>query len=178
MITVVDSNPYVHNIIQELKFEFEFECNIFYEITSKLYEEIAKASAIIYILEFYLQNGTGMDVARKISEIDKNAIIIFISNDYQPLQFVGDIGFMRCSFVHKGFNFKEKLKEVLIKAIETVNEEEQILWVEKIKNSKKCRIKTTVKEFEQVITLKELEETHGLIKVSRTRLISFRSMRN
>ena len=177
-----------------MRSDVEYKTYLFKEYDKAFDDLMAKDIGFkIYLLDIQTKNGSGLDVARKIREVNDDwvSVIIIITafNEFK-YEALGNRLYL-LDFVNKMNNCDEKLLEDFERALKNYNarsktlkyeynhvlrqiELRQIIYIEKIPEGKGCVIKTTYGE--QIIN-KTLNDTFKMldnrfIKTSRSMIIN------
>lgn len=187
VINIIDSVMINNNQLYN-KFEFN-EYND--EFIKMIYSNLEYK---IYILDIEVNQNSGIDIARKIRDIDINSMIIFITSYYE--KYTKDIlksKFMFLDFINKKDDYKKELSQTLEYAISNIQKKNiirfksqgilytlsanDILYIKRDKD-RKCTIKTSTNEYVVSNTLVELYEllddrfiySHRACIVNQTRI--------
>ena len=167
VINIIDSVMINNNQLYN-KFEFNEYNDEFIKI---IYSNLEYK---IYILDIEVNQNSGIDIARKIRNIDINSMIIFITSYYE--KYTKDIlksKFMFLDFIDKKDDYKKELSQTLEYAISNIQKKNiirfksqgilytlsanDILYIKRDKD-RKCTIKTSTNEYVVSNTLVELYE--------------------
>lgn len=177
-----------------MRFDVEYKTYLFKEYDASFDELIKKDIGFkIYLLDIQTKNGSGLDAARKIREVNDDwvSVIIIITafNEFK-YEALGNRLYL-LDFINKMSDCDSKLIEDFERALKHYNarnkslkyeynhvlsqvEFRHIVYIEKLPDSKKCMIKTSYGE--QIIN-KTLSETFKLlddrfIKTSRSMIVN------
>lgn len=123
-----DKNEFIDGIVSVvdktmMKNNQAYEKYIYNEYNTKFHEMIkSNLSLKIYILDIEVKDKSGIDIARKIREIDIDSMIIFITSYYD--KYVQDIlsnYFMFLAFIDKKNNYKVVLENTIDYALNNIN---------------------------------------------------------
>lgn len=152
-----------------------YEIHLFKDYDSKFKEIIrAKKPNKIYILDIETPTSSGIDIARKIRNIDYNSTIIFLTAHEELGYTILQKEFLFLSFINKYDNYEPKLTRVLKTALKRMNTNqmlkytqngiiytiplEDILYITRDSVERKCIIKTEYLEIMISRRLKEIKE--------------------
>lgn len=178
---VVDDNKKFLEIISDIitkvmmKNKFMYKTHSFEEYDDK-FNNIMNSSLPnkIYILDIETKEASGIDIARKIRKKDIDSIIIFatVHNEAGLVLLKDDLMFL--TFLCKFDDFENKLKNSINKALEFMHHRksikfndrgtiynipvDDILYITKESNDRKCIIKTSSTEYKINLSLKEIAE--------------------
>lgn len=170
MIVAVENNDYTLDEITKVIFRFDVDYRIFKDFTSDFFELIKTEGAKIYILNIEYRMKSGIDIARKIRETDYESIIIIISDHPEAISYLVQNKLMIYAFIYKFDDGVNQLSSAIKESMDILYKKEKIIYIEKIKGSKKCLVKTTLREYEITSSLKSLKEKFKLNQVGRNRL--------
>lgn len=137
--------------------EVDYKIYSFTKVTNELYNIIRNNNKKIYVLDIQIGNDSGIDLSRKIRDTDYDSIIIFLTAfDYKDEVAGDDIMFL--TYIDKYNNFEKHFIAAINKAMKILNQNKllqftskgtsyklplnDIIYIEKIKNSKYCLIHT------------------------------------
>ncbi len=149
-----------------------YEIHLFSDYDAKFLELVKeKIPNKIYILDIETPTSSGIDIARKIRNIDYNSIIIFLTAHEELGYTILQKEFLFLSFINKYDNYEPKLSKVLKTALKKVNSNQMlkynkngiiytiplddILYITRDSVERKCVIKT---DYLEVLISKQLNE--------------------
>ena len=134
----------------------------------------AKIPNKIYILDIETPTSSGIDIARKIRNVDYNSVIIFLTVHEELGYTILQKEFLFLSFINKYDNYEPKLMKVIKTALRKINGNQMlkcnkngvvytipiddILYITRDSVERKCIIKTEYLELMINKQLKELKE--------------------
>jgi len=142
------------------------------ELEKEVADEIHKK---IYILDIELPEVSGLELAEKIRENDWNSIIIFVTSHPECKDDIFYSRLMALDYISKYSSYDKRLQQSIEKAVKILDKKrvlsykfnhilyrielDDILYIEKIQNTKKCMIYTeSGNEYEISGTMKEILE--------------------
>lgn len=142
------------------------------ELAKEVKDDIHKK---IYILDIELPEVSGLELAEKIRENDWNSIIIFVTSHPECKNDIFYSRLMAFDYISKYSSYDKRLQQSVEKAVKIIDKKrvlsykfnhilyrielEDILYIEKVLNSKKCIIYTeSGYEYEIGGTMKEILE--------------------
>ena len=152
-----------------------YEIHAFNDYDAKFNELIkAKIPNKIYILDIETPSSSGIDIARRIRNIDYNSIIIFLTAHEELGYTILQKEFLFLSFINKYDNYEPKLLRVIKTALKKVNSNQMlkynkngiiytiplddILYITRDSIERKCIIKTDYMEFMIPKQLKDVKQ--------------------
>ncbi len=152
-----------------------YEIHAFNDYDTKFNELIkAKIPNKIYILDIETPSSSGIDIARRIRNIDYNSIIIFLTAHEELGYTILQKEFLFLSFINKYDNYEPKLLRVIKTALKKVNSNQMlkynkngiiytiplddILYITRDSIERKCIIKTDYMEFMIPKQLKDVKQ--------------------
>ena len=181
-----------------MKNRFIYKTHLFDEYDDDFFDIMnSSISNKIYILDIETKKSSGIDIARKIRKKDVDSIIIFatVHNEAGLVLLKDDLMFL--TFLCKFDDFENKLSNSINKALEFIHHKfsikfndrgtiytipfNDILYVTKESNDRKCIIRTSDNQYKINLTLKEivdlcenrLSQTHRscYVNMDRVRII-------
>lgn len=195
---VVDDNKYniedVNRLILNYMHNTNYNYDIFaYEdITDDIFDKIESCyDKCVYLLDYYLPNGTAIDIARRIRKTDwSSPIIIFTAEDPS----IGLSAFKErlqiLDFILKDSNYQKNLKEALDVCINQLNytekfsvkssfmdynfEYDKILYIYKNNNERKITVVTDYGEFVLSYTLDKFSKylNHNFVYTHKSCIVN------
>ena len=108
-----------------------YEIHLFKDYDSKFKEIIkAKKPNKIYILDIETPTSSGIDIARKIRNIDYNSTIIFLTAHEELGYTILQKEFLFLSFINKYDNYEPKLTRVLKTALKRMNSNQMLKYTQ------------------------------------------------
>lgn len=175
---VCDDNKNVLNKVKKIientmmNNDIGYEIHLFSDYDAKFLELVKeKIPNKIYILDIETPTSSGIDIARKIRNIDYNSIIIFLTAHEELGYTILQKEFLFLSFINKYDNYEPKLSKVLKTALKKINSNQMlkynkngiiytiplddILYITRDSVERKCVIKT---DYLEVLISKQLNE--------------------
>lgn len=115
------------NIIDKImmKNKLEYKIHSYYDYDKKFMKIINnKMSNKIYILDIETPSASGIDIVRKIREIDVDSIIIFLTSHDELGYVILKQEFLFLSFICKFDDYENKLKSSIKKALEMIGQKQ------------------------------------------------------
>lgn len=181
-----------------------YEIHIFNDYDNS-FKDIIKAEIPnkIYILDIETPTSSGIDIARKIRNIDYNSIIIFLTAHEELGYTILQKEFLFLSFINKYDNYENKLLKAIKTSLRKINTNkmlkytkngvvytiplEDILYITRDSVERKCIIKTEYLEVMISKQLKEIKEdltsdfvySHRscIVNKNKVRIVDFREHR-
>ena len=149
-----------------------YEVQLFEDYDSKFNDLIkAKIPNKIYILDIETPTTSGIDIARKIRNVDYNSVIIFLTAHEELGYTILQKEFLFLSFINKYDNYGPKLMKSIKTALRKINSNqmlkynrngiiytiplEDILYIMRDSVERKCIVKT---EYLEIMVSKQLKE--------------------
>lgn len=176
----------VSNLLKENEIKFEIDSFISGEDLLKEIESGNIRYDIIF-LDIIMANGDGIEVGKKIKEIDENIYIVYISSSKEFLLDGYDVGAF--NYILKPID-ENRLKSQIFKLLEKIRKNEEVLEINKagiiiklkIEDIKYCEVKNriiTIFYKEEIIeyydTIRELEKNligYSFIRPHRSYLVN------
>lgn len=181
-----------------------YEIHIFNDYDNSFKDIIkAKIPNKIYILDIETPTSSGIDIARKIRNIDYDSIIIFLTAHEELGYTILQKEFLFLSFINKYDNYENKLLKAIKTSLRKINTNkmlkytkngvvytiplEDILYITRDSVERKCIIKTEYLEVMISKQLKEIKEdltsdfvySHRscIVNKNKVRIVDFREHR-
>jgi Response regulator of the LytR/AlgR family len=192
----VEFSKKVRHIIDDymMKSDVEYKCTVFHNYDNNLKAMIKKEIGFkVYILDIQMPDGSGLDITRMIrEEYEDWASIILIITAYNEYKYdaLGNRLFIM-DFINKMDSCETKLKQDLARIISHYDHREKcltyefnrtvkkieykhILYIEKEKSNKNCKIVTSYGESKIGKSLKNLKEDldNRFIKINKGILVN------
>ena len=125
-----DNKPICKNIVNiidniMMKNKLEYKIHSYYDYDKKFMKIINnKMSNKIYILDIETPSASGIDVVRKIREVDVDSIIIFLTSHDELGYVILKQEFLFLSFICKFDDYENKLKSSIKKALEMIGQKQ------------------------------------------------------
>lgn len=108
-----------------MKNKLEYKIHSYYDYDKKFMKIINnKMSNKIYILDIETPSASGIDIVRKIREIDVDSIIIFLTSHDELGYVILKQEFLFLSFICKFDDYENKLKSSIKKALEMIGQKQ------------------------------------------------------